>query len=228
MVWKVVLGLFCLIFLLLLIPVRYHFNLEMWKISVEIKALFGAFSKEIVIPGGGSDKAEEKRKQTEENENIPDAERESITPAKEENKEINREIHQEIKKPAEVKEKKSKKKPSVFKQVHFAIHNGLAEEIFKAVLSLFNHSRPQEWRISAEFGTGDPMTTGLTEGMAHAFLPDITESVVWKYLEPSYKIKGKGRGRMIPLYAIYIILRLAVSQPARRFWRYRQGGMKDE
>ena len=91
MVWKVVLGLFCLIFLLLLIPVRYHFKLEMWKISVEIKALFGAFSKEIVIPGGGSDKAEEKRKQTEENENIPDAERESITPAKEENKEIKEE-----------------------------------------------------------------------------------------------------------------------------------------
>ena len=226
MVWKVVLGLFCLTFLLLLIPVRYHFKLEMWKISVEIKALFGAFSKEIVIPGGGSDKAEEKRKQTEKNENIPGSERESITPAEEENKEIN----QEIKKPAEVevKEKKSKEKPSVFKQIHFAIHNGLAEEIFKTVLSLFNHSKPRSWCIYGEFGTGDPMTTGLTEGMAHAFLPDITESVVWKYLEPSYKIKGKGRGRMIPLYAIYIILRLAVSQPARRFWRYRQGGMKDE
>lgn len=224
MVWKVVLGLFCLIFLLLLIPVRYQFKLEMWKISVEIKALFGAFSKEVVIPGGGNDKAEEKRKQTEENEKIPDLERESITPAEKENKEIN----QGIKKPAEVKEKKSKEKPSVFKQIHFAIDNGLAEEIFKTVLSLFNHSKPRSWSIYGEFGTGDPMTTGLTEGMAHAFLPDITESVVWKYLEPSYKIKGKGRGRMIPLYAIYIILRLAVSQPARRFWRYRQGGMKDE
>ncbi|MDU5282544.1 MAG: hypothetical protein E6164_08240, partial [Dialister sp.] len=119
-------------------------------------------------------------------------------------------------------------KPSVFKQIHFAIHNGLAEEIFKTVYSLFHHSKPRSWCIYGEFGTGDPMTTGLTEGMAHAFLPDITESVVWKYLEPSYKIKGKGRGRIIPLYAIYIILRLAVSQPARRFWRYRQGGMKDE
>lgn len=224
MVWKVVLGLFCLIFLLLLIPVRYQFKLEMWKISVEIKALFGAFSKEVVIPGGGNDKAEEKRKQTEENEKIPDLERESITPAEKENKEIN----QGIKKPAEVKEKKSKEKPSVFKQIHFAIDNGLAEEIFKTVLSLFNHSKPRSWSIYGEFGTGDPMTTGLTEGMALAFLPDITESVVWKYLEPSYKIKGKGRGRVIPLYAIYIILRLAVSQPARRFWRYRQGGMKDE
>ena len=224
MVWKVVLGLFCLIFLLLLIPVRYQFKLEMWKISVEIKALFGAFSKEVVIPGGGNDKAEEKRKQTEENEKIPDLERESITPAEKENKEIN----QGIKKPAEVKEKKSKEKPSVFKQIHFAIDNGLAEEIFKTVLSLFNHSKPRSWSIYGEFGTGDPMTTGLTEGMAHAFLPDITESVVWKYLEPSYKIKGKGRGRVIPFYAIYIILRLAVSQPARRFWRYRQGGMKDE
>ena len=79
-----------------------------------------------------------------------------------------------------------------------------------------------------EFGTGDPMQTGLLAGMAKAFLPEAAKNVVWKYIEPSYKLKGKGQGRIIPFYAVYIVLRLAASAPARQFWRYRQGGIHDE
>ena len=121
-----------------------------------------------------------------------------------------------------------KKHPPLWKQLRFAIHNGLAENIFKAFAAVLAHSMPRKWDFCGEFGTGDPMQTGLLAGMAKAFLPEATKNVVWKYIEPSYKLKGKGQGRIIPFYAVYIVLRLAASAPARQFWRYRQGGIHDE
>lgn len=213
MMWKTALGLFCLMILLLLIPVRYRFRLEMWKVSVEIKALFGIVRKRMVMPRPGNARAEKKR---EEKEEMPD--HKTDTALQEEEK----------KKKEDPEKKKTKEKPSVFRQIQFAVNHGLAEEIIKAFFSLFKHSKPREWRIFGEFGTGDPMTTGVVQGTTLAFLPEITEEVEWKYLEPAYKIKGEGRGRIIPVYAAFIILRLAVSKPVRQFWRYRQGGMKDE
>ena len=90
------------------------------------------------------------------------------------------------------------------------------------------HSMPRKWNFCGEFGTGDPMQTGLLAGMAKAFLPEATKNIVWKYIEPSYKLKGKGQGSIIPFYVVYIVLRLAASAPARQFWRYRQGGIHDE
>ena len=121
-----------------------------------------------------------------------------------------------------------KKHPPLWKQLRFAIHNGLAENIFKALAAILAHSMPRKWNFCGELGTGDPMQTGLLAGMAKAFLPGATKNIVWKYIEPSYKLKGKGQGRIIPFYAVYIVLRLAASAPARQFWRYRQGGIHDE
>ena len=210
MIWKAALGLFCLMILLLLIPIRYQFRLEMWKVSVEIKALFGLVRKQIIMPRPENARAEKKR---EEKEEIPDHKTDTALP-------------EEEKKKKEDPEKK--KKPSVFRQIQFAVNHGLVEEIIKAFFSLFKHSKPKKWRVFGEFGTGDPMTTGVIQGTAVAFFSEITEEVEWKYLEPAYKIKGEGRGRIIPVYAAFIILRLAVSKPVRQFWRYRQGGMKDE
>ena len=123
---------------------------------------------------------------------------------------------------------KKKKHPPLWKQLRFAVHNGLAENIFKALAAVLAHSMPRKWDFCGEFGTGDPMQTGLLAGMAKAFLPEAAKNVVWKYIEPSYKLKGKGQGRIIPFYAVYIVLRLAASAPARQFWRYRQGGIHDE
>lgn len=115
-----------------------------------------------------------------------------------------------------------KKHPPLWKQLRFAVHNGLAENIFKALAAVLAHSMPRKWDFCGEFGTGDPMQTGLLAGMAKAFLPEAAKNVVWKYIEPSYKLKGKGQGRIIPFYAVYIVLRLAASAPARQFWRYRR------
>ena len=143
----------------------------------------------------------------------------------EKTKENKAEKHKES---ADERKGKKKKHPPLWKQLRFAIHNGLAENIFKALAAVLAHSMPRKWNFCGEFGTGDPMQTGLLAGMAKAFLPEAAKNVVWKYIEPSYKLKGKGQGRIIPFYAVYIVLRLAASAPARQFWRYRQGGIHDE
>ena len=132
------------------------------------------------------------------------------------------------KKLAEEGKGEKKKHPPLWKQLQFAVHNGLAENIFKALAAVLAHSMPRKWNFCGELGTGDPMQTGLLAGMAKAFLPEAAKNIVWKYIEPSYKPKGKGQGRIIPFYAVYIVLRLAASAPARQFWRYRQGGIHDE
>lgn len=137
-------------------------------------------------------------------------------------------IKQKNTKNRQTKGKEKEKHPPLWKQLRFAIHNGLAENIFKALAAVLAHSMPRKWDFCGEFGTGNPMQTGLLAGMAKAFLPEAAKNVVWKYIEPSYKLKGKGQGRIIPFYAVYIVLRLAASAPARQFWRYRQGGIHDE
>ena len=68
------------------------------------------------------------------------------------------------------------------------------------------------------------METGVIAGMAAAFLSDETQGILWDYTERIVRLSADGQGRIIPIYALYIAIRLAASKEARDFWHFRKGG----
>lgn len=115
-----------------------------------------------------------------------------------------------------------KKGASLWREIRFAMGNGLAERVLHAAGKLLSHSFPSRCRIRGDFGTGDPMTTGIACGMAMAFLAEETKEIRWNYLQPVNTLSGEAKGRIIPLTMIYIAGRLLLSRPAREFWHFRK------
>lgn len=236
---KICLGIFFVLFLFLLIPIRYRFILEIKHLAVTVEFIFGLYKKTMELPGKKRERIADADEKIEEllfaDEERPAAAQraemilaDETEPEKAPEEKTKENKAEKQKKLAEEGKGEKKKHPPLWKQLQFAVHNGLAENIFKALAAVLAHSMPRKWNFCGELGTGDPMQTGLLAGMAKAFLPEAAKNIVWKYIEPSYKLKGKGQGRIIPFYAVYIVLRLAASAPARQFWRYRQGGIHDE
>jgi len=60
--------------------------------------------------------------------------------------------------------------------------------------------------------------------MVYAFRPKAAEEIRWNYVDKECTLTGKSEGRLIPLYVLYILIKLALSKPAREFWHFRQGG----
>lgn len=123
----------------------------------------------------------------------------------------------------EPEEKEERETPSLWAQLRFALRNGLAEKVMATVSALIRHSFPGNWEVTGEFGTSDPMTTGILCGMTRAFFVKETKDVIWRYTEPVMDLTISGRGRIILLYAVYQLLRLILSRPAREFYHFRKG-----
>lgn len=135
------------------------------------------------------------------------------------------EVHERLPDAAEGQaesEAEEKKGASLWREIRFAMGNGLAERVLHAAGNLLSHSFPRRCRIRGDFGTGDPMTTGIACGMAMAFLAQETKEIRWNYLEPVNTLSGEAKGRIIPLTMIYIAGRLLLSRPAREFWHFRK------
>lgn len=135
------------------------------------------------------------------------------------------EVHERLPDAAEGQaesEAEEKKGASLWREIRFAMGNGLAERVLHAAGNLLSHSFPRRCRIRGDFGTGDPMTTGIACGMAMAFLAQETKEIRWNYLQPVNTLSGEAKGRIIPLTMIYIAGRLLLSRPAREFWHFRK------
>lgn len=135
------------------------------------------------------------------------------------------EVHERLPDAAETQAKREteeKKGASLWREIRFAMGNGLAERVLHAAGKLLSHSFPSRCRIRGDFGTGDPMTTGIACGMAMAFLAQETKEIQWNYLQPVNTLSGEAKGRIIPLTMIYIVGRLLLSRPAREFWHFRK------
>lgn len=133
------------------------------------------------------------------------------------------EVHERLPDAAEGQaEREEKKGASLWREIRFAMGNGLAERVLHAAGRLLSHSFPRRCRIRGDFGTGDPMTTGIACGMAMAFLAKETKEIRWNYLQPVNTLSGEAKGRIIPLTMIYIAGRLLLSRPAREFWHFRK------
>lgn len=211
------------VLILLLIPIRYTVTLVRWRLTLSVSVLLGLWRKEIELPPAG----EEPSPQVEMAEEPPmemteeppmDWMEEALAQAEEK-----AEVHERLPDAAEAQaEREEKKGASLWREIRFAMGNGLAERVLHAAGKLLSHSFPRRCRIRGDFGTGDPMTTGIACGMAMAFLAQETKEIRWNYLQPVNTLLGEAKGRIIPLTMIYIAGRLLLSRPAREFWHFRK------
>ena len=213
------------VLILLLIPIRYTVTLVRWRLTLSVSVLLGLWRKEIELPPAG----EEPSPQVEMAEEPPmemteeppmDWMEEALAQAEEK-----AEVHERLPDAAEGQAESAraeKKGVSLWREIRFAMGNGLAERVLHAAGKLLSHSFPSRCRIRGDFGTGDPMTTGIACGMAMAFLAQETKEIGWNYLQPVNTLSGEAKGRIIPLTMIYIAGRLLLSRPAREFWHFRK------
>lgn len=220
-------GVLCFLLLLLLIPIRYTIGIKPWMLSCRVSVLIGLYHKTFTF---------EKEKEEIGEEDSVDSMAELLAKAEAYQKAEETVPPEEKEKPPSSVDGLQKKfwdgeedleedsHPSWMAQLRWALDNGLLEKVFHAAMKLLAHSFPGHWRVEGEFGTGDPMDTGVISGMTAAFFSVETQGIRWNYLERVVRLEGNGQGRIIPIYAIYIALRLVASKEARDFWHFRQGG----
>lgn len=209
------------VLILLLIPIRYTVTLVRWRLILSVSVLLGLWRKEIELPPA-KEETPPPVEMTEEPEE--DWMEETLAQA-EEKVEEKAEVHERLPDSDEAaveRETEEKKGPSLWSEIHFAMENGLAERVLHAAGKILSHSFPRQCCIRGDFGTGDPMTTGIACGMSMAFLAKETQEIRWNYLEPVNTLSGEAKGRIIPLTMIYIAGRLLLSRPAREFWHFRK------
>lgn len=205
------------VLILLLIPIRYTVTLVRWRLILSVSVLLGLWRKEIELQ---STKEEPLAlaEMTEEPEE--DWMEETLAQAEEK-----AEVHERLPDSGEAaveREPEEKKGHTLWEEIRFAMENGLAERVLHAAGKILSHSFPRQCCIRGDFGTGDPMTTGIACGMSMAFLAKETQEIRWNYLEPVNTLSGEAKGRIIPLTMIYIAGRLLLSRPAREFWHFRK------
>lgn len=246
MIVEILLALLGLVILLLALPFSYSLSFEKWKLEIRISLLLGLISKrktfslhdeEASAEGEDSEKALEELDEALDTleERVKDrkgasAERNPVEKAaplevgeEEKGKEVpffgKKSFREE-----EISNSGEKKGPSYLSQVCFALENGLAERFLESLSLLIAHGFPRTLEFKGGLGLGDPMPTGALCGMVYAFLPKAAEEIRWNYVDKECTLTGKSEGRLIPLYVLYILIKLALSKPAREFWHFRQGG----
>lgn len=205
------------VLILLLIPIRYTVTLVRWRLFLSVSVLLGLWRKEIELPPAKEEPLA-LAEMTEEPEE--DWMEEMLAQAEEK-----AEVHERLPDSGEAaveREPEEKKGHTLWEEIRFAMENGLAERVLHAAGKILSHSFPRQCCIRGDFGTGDPMTTGIACGMSMAFLAKETQEIRWNYLEPVNTLSGEAKGRIIPLTMIYIAGRLLLSRPAREFWHFRK------
>lgn len=205
------------VLILLLIPIRYTVTLVRWRLILSVSVLLGLWRKEIELPP-----AKEEPLALAEMTEEPEEDWMEETLAQAEEK---AEVHERLPDSGEAaveREPEEKKGHTLLEEIRFAMENGLAERVLHAAGKILSHSFPRQCCIRGDFGTGDPMTTGIACGMSMAFLAKETQEIRWNYLEPVNTLSGEAKGRIIPLTMIYIAGRLLLSRPAREFWHFRK------
>ena len=205
------------VLILLLIPIRYTVTLVRWRLILSVSVLFGLWRKKIEFPSAKEETPPPVEMMEEPEEDWME---ETLVQAEEK-----AEVHERLPDSGEAaveRETEEKKGHTLWEEIRFAMENGLAERVLHAAGKILSHSFPRQCCIRGDFGTGDPMTTGVACGMAMAFLARETKDVRWNYLESVNTLSGEAKGRIIPLVMIYIAGRLLLSRPAREFWRFRK------
>lgn len=243
---EMVAALLALVFLILLLPFSYSLSFEKWKLEIKVSLLLGLISKRKAFSLHDKEEPEEEdtEEAIEELDHVLDAWEETMEPANPGDEEVPEKKEKEEPVPTGSDEKgkgeeeisishkdeeetpppKEKAHPSYLAQFRFALENGLVERCLGSLSLLISHGFPQTLEVKGNLGLGDPMHTGILCGMVYAFLPKAAEEIRWNYVDKECTLEGTSRGRLIPLYVLYILIKLALPKPAREFWHFRQGG----
>ena len=246
MIVEILLALLLLVILLLVLPFSYSLSFEKWKLEIRISLLLGLISKRKIFSlhhEEASAEGEDSEKALEE----LDAALATLDERVKDRKEASAERNPvEKAAPLEMGKEEKKERGSLFRKE--VLPRGRDFKLRRkkgALLSFPALVCPGKWFgravsgkslsfdfpwISPDSGVqrgawlGDPMPTGVLCGMVYSFLPKAAEEIRWNYVDKECTLTGKSEGRLIPLYVLYILIKLALSKPAREFWHFRQGG----
>ena len=124
------------VLILLLIPIRYTVTLVRWRLTLSVSVLLGLWRKEIELPPAG----EEPSPQVEMAEEPPMDWMEEAFAQAEEKAEVHERLPDAVEAQAEREEKKG---ASLWREIRFAMGNGLAERVLHAAGNLLSHSFPR-------------------------------------------------------------------------------------
>lgn len=193
MMMYLLIALLLVLLFLLVIPVTYAISLKSWELTLTIRYFFGWYKKE-------------KRWNFLEDDEVGSDDIEIEEYAEDTAETVKETEH-----------------PSWANQLVYAYRVGVFREIGKAFGRLWAHSKPRDGAIAGTFGTGDPALTGMIGGWCHAFLSHITRDMIWIYTERKNDIHGMIKGRVVPFYLLWIMIRFIVSSSVWKFIQYRKG-----
>ena len=132
---KICLGIFFVLFLFLLIPIRYRFILEIKHLAVTVEFIFGLYKKTMELPGKKRERTADADEKIEEllfaDEERPAAAQraemilaDETEPEKAPEEKTKENKAEKQKKLAEEGKGEKKKHPPLWKQLRFAVHNG--------------------------------------------------------------------------------------------------------
>lgn len=95
-----------------------------------------------------------------------------------------------------------------------AAENGAARIVLSGLWKILCHSSPGEISFTGRMGTGDPMKTGLLAGAMYAVFPRAAR-IEWDYTQKVTDAAFHMKGRIIPIYIIYIAGTTLLARPVR-------------
>lgn len=222
-----------IILFILVYPINYKININNEYIHVKISYLFGIFTKE--YEKNFLDEDEKENNKSKENIYDKEKDKEEIknntinkdNVKKSENIEIKKEkFESNVDKKntkTNVENVKNKREITFIQKLRFAIRNGTFKIIIKALKKLYDISKPSKFDISGRIGLGDPAQTGILVGILYATFTDIALAIDWEYIEKIFELKVDCKGSIIPLKALWIIVKTVISKPVREFLSYIRG-----
>lgn len=108
-----------------------------------------------------------------------------------------------------------------FALLKLSISTGFLKRTLMMAKRILYVSRPGKVRIEGEWGSGDPMMTGIVEGMIHAILPERVIGISFCYIDEVNTIHGKARGFIVPFAVLWIVGNWYFSNETRIFMRER-------
>lgn len=117
--------------------------------------------------------------------------------------------------PAGDGEPEGRPRPGALAVLSYAWDNGTIRILLRAFARLWRHSLPGQISFTGRLGLGDPMETGVLAGLLYAVFPGCTR-IDWCFTDRVFDAAVEGKGRIIPLYVLYIAGGVLVSGPVRR------------
>lgn len=114
------------------------------------------------------------------------------------------------------------KRPGIPAVLSYAWNNGTLRILLRAAGRLYRHSRPRHLVLAGRAGLGDPMKTGVAAGLVYAALPGACR-IAWDFTGAVFDVSAEARGRIVPLYVLYIIGGVLAAGPVRRTRAFLKG-----